>query len=153
MTDVPSAVLWLDQVRATDAPAVGAKAARLGELSSRGFPVPPGFVVTADAYRAAFRRLEPDGDPHRGLETLALPEALSAAIGDAYGRLVRDCGPALECAVRSSATAEDLAGASFAGQPRKLKSRMQKGMSKVPFCIHSCMSRLRGACSFCGPGS
>lgn len=116
MTDAPSAVLWLDQVRAADAPAVGAKAARLGELASRGFPVPPGFVVTADAYREAFRGLEPDGDVRRRLESAPLPEALSAAIGDAYGRLIRDRGAALECAVRSSATAEDLAGASFAGQ-------------------------------------
>ena len=110
----PARVVWLEAIRAADAAAVGAKAARLGELLSRGHPVPPGFVVTADAYREAFAVLPPDADRRRALAEAELPEALKAAIHSAHDRLTREHGS--ECAVRSSATAEDLAGASFAGQ-------------------------------------
>jgi pyruvate,water dikinase len=110
---------------------VGGKGANLGELSRAGFPVPPGFCVTTTAYEhaAAGAALEPALDalddaanlPPDRLAALAaqaraalleapIPAAVEAAIRAAYAALG---GPV---AVRSSATAEDTAEASFAGQ-------------------------------------
>lgn len=87
---------------------VGGKAANLGELIGAGFDVPPGFVVTTDAYRLAV------GSLHQARATIAaapMPDPVAAAIREAY-RSLRE-GPV---AVRSSATAEDLPGTTFAGQ-------------------------------------
>ncbi|HEY3120198.1 MAG TPA: PEP/pyruvate-binding domain-containing protein [Vicinamibacteria bacterium] len=111
----------------------GGKAANLGALAAAGFPVPPGFVVSAEACREFFeaagidRALDGLGDGSR--DALAqrcaelqhrivsgeVPASLAAAILDAHARLAAGRS-ALTCAVRSSATAEDLPGASFAGQ-------------------------------------
>lgn len=90
-------VLVLSEVGRGDVALAGGKGANLGELIRAGLPVPPGFVVTTDAYRA---RVDDD-----------VPDEARAAILDAYAALGRP-----PVAVRSSATAEDLAGASFAGQ-------------------------------------
>ncbi|WP_063821886.1 PEP/pyruvate-binding domain-containing protein [Pseudonocardia dioxanivorans] len=117
-----------------DVETAGGKGANLGELTRGGLPVPPGFVVTTDAYRAFVdatgigpRVLElatpppgstaTDGDVDRSADAIrALFRAeIPAAIADeirAAHRMLGD-GPV---AVRSSATAEDLEGASFAGQ-------------------------------------
>jgi rifampicin phosphotransferase len=114
---------------------VGGKAANLGELSSAKFPVPPGFCVTTNAYAlvAADAGLQSvldtyaareHGDAKR-LEDLAqaardcmlaaiIPTDIADAIAEAYG--VLGSGASLPVAVRSSATAEDLPFASFAGQ-------------------------------------
>jgi rifampicin phosphotransferase len=115
--------------------AVGGKGALLGELSRiEGIRVPAGFCVTTDAFRGIMAG-EPSIDDRldllsrqtldeqamirmisaeirRGLEGVAIPEELEAAIGDRLARL----GEHAAYAVRSSATAEDLPGASFAGQ-------------------------------------
>ncbi|MET8986103.1 PEP/pyruvate-binding domain-containing protein [Nonomuraea wenchangensis] len=88
----------LDAVGRADLPLAGGKGANLGELVRNGFPVPPGFVVTTRAYDLAGR----DGE---------LPGELRREIAGAYEAL--GAGPV---AVRSSATAEDLPGAAFAGQ-------------------------------------
>ncbi|MGW5158408.1 PEP/pyruvate-binding domain-containing protein [Nonomuraea wenchangensis] len=88
----------LDAVGRADLPLAGGKGANLGELIRNGFPVPPGFVVTTHAYDLAGR----DGE---------LPGELRREIAGAYEAL--GAGPV---AVRSSATAEDLPGAAFAGQ-------------------------------------
>lgn len=110
---------------ADDLATVGGKGANLGELIRAGLPVPPGFVVTTDAYTAAAReagieaRLTvsadgPSPDPaalRADLERTPVPERLRTAITDAY----RELGE-VPVAVRSSATAEDLPGAAFAGQ-------------------------------------
>jgi phosphohistidine swiveling domain-containing protein len=119
-----SLISWLQELpdSADDSVAVvGGKGTNLGRLLRAGFPVPPGFVITTDAYRLF---LGPDVDAATGVsgtdeptylrERLLhapFPDALSAAILDAYARLGQ---PAV--AVRSSGTAEDLASASFAGQ-------------------------------------
>jgi phosphohistidine swiveling domain-containing protein len=106
----------------------------LGELAAAGLPVPPAFVVSTEAYREFVTRagLEPDvaalagasGDDlahrsaalrHRLLETDLAP-SMAEEIMAAHGRLVASRGDRVLLAVRSSATAEDLAGASFAGQ-------------------------------------
>ncbi|MEU6700621.1 PEP/pyruvate-binding domain-containing protein [Pseudonocardia sp. NPDC046786] len=106
-----------------DLAVAGSKGANLGELVRAGFPVPDGVVITTAAHRAvvghdpALRDAVAAGDPGDGeslrerFATAAVPDGLADAITDAYRRL--GAGPV---AVRSSATAEDLPGAAFAGQ-------------------------------------
>src|SRR6056297_3716948 len=128
------AVLWLDEIGADDLESVGGKAASLGELTAAGLPVPPGFVVTAGTYRRfieetgideeLFEAVDVDAEDSKALaeaEARAqelileteLPEDLREEILASYEE-VGD-GEAF-VAVRSSATAEDLPDASFAGQ-------------------------------------
>jgi rifampicin phosphotransferase len=97
----------------------GGKGANLGELIRAGFRVPRGFCVTTDAYDAfvAHNHLEvvlgSDGATIRGaMEAAPMPPELEAAIRVACNRLA----PAAPVAIRSSATAEDLPEAAFAGQ-------------------------------------
>jgi len=127
-------VLWLDDVRSDDIGSVGGKGASLGEMTAAGLPVPPGFVVTAETYRTfieetgidepLFEAVEVDPEDSAALaeaEATAkelileteLPEPVRDRILSAYDDL--DDGEAF-VAVRSSATAEDLPDASFAGQ-------------------------------------
>ena len=113
-------IIGLDRVRATDIPLAGGKGANLGELIAAGLPVPGGFCVTAEAYRSAMTPLREEiaglletGNHDRLRELVVdapLPEGLADRIRAAAGNLD---GPV---AVRSSATAEDLPDASFAGQ-------------------------------------
>ena len=84
---------------------VGGKALNLGKLTRAGFAVPNGFCLTTDAYRFSVK------DVPESAKDIALAPALIAAIQDARARLQTDT-----VAVRSSATAEDLGDASFAGQ-------------------------------------
>ncbi|MGO1385961.1 MAG: PEP/pyruvate-binding domain-containing protein [Arachnia sp.] len=99
--------LGLHEVRRGDVALVGGKAANLGELLHAGFPVPGGFVLTTDAYRSAVG----DASISTEIEALTMPENLAQVIRRAYSEL-----PVGPVAVRSSATAEDLPGAAFAGQ-------------------------------------
>ena len=105
----------LASLRAADVAVAGGKGANLGELIVAGFAVPEGFVLTTDAYRAAARAAGIDpADPASAKERLRaspLPPEVDQAAREAYRAL--GGGPV---AVRSSATAEDLPGASFAGQ-------------------------------------
>ncbi|WP_084958255.1 PEP/pyruvate-binding domain-containing protein [Thermoactinospora rubra] len=103
----PPLVLPLGAVQAADLALAGGKGANLGELLRAGFPVPDGFVVTTHAYAAAVR----GATGREAVEAAQLPAELREAILDAYAAL--GAGPV---AVRSSATAEDLPGAAFAGQ-------------------------------------
>jgi pyruvate,water dikinase len=135
-------VLWLDQVRLADVPKVGGKNASLGEmiqqLTPKGIAVPSGFATTAAAYRhfvqynqldETLRDLFADLDVNdvknlqqRGRQARSLllhapfPPDLEVAIRDAYRDMCNRYGPDVDVAVRSSATAEDLPDASFAGQ-------------------------------------
>lgn len=112
---------------AQDLATAGGKAANLGELLRAGLPVPEGFVVTTGAYAAVaesagladlLASAEADGQEPDPAELRAavvgadLPEGLREAVTAAYARLGTD----VPVAVRSSATAEDLPGAAFAGQ-------------------------------------
>ncbi|WP_339105860.1 phosphoenolpyruvate synthase [Haloterrigena salinisoli] len=127
-------VLWLDEISAGDLEKVGGKGASLGELTGAGLPVPPGFVVTAGTYRSfieeaeideeLFAAVDVDVDDSSALADAAdraqeliletpFPDELREEILESY-RQVGD-GEAF-VAVRSSATAEDLPDASFAGQ-------------------------------------
>jgi len=127
-------VRWLDDIGGDDLESVGGKAASLGELAGAGLPVPPAFVVTADTYRGfiqetgideeLFEAVEVDTEDSAALSTAheratelilgtPMPEDIKEEVLAAYDDL--DDGEAF-VAVRSSATAEDLPDASFAGQ-------------------------------------
>jgi pyruvate, water dikinase len=134
-------VLWLEDVSRADVGIVGGKNASLGEmvqhLNAQGVRVPPGFATTAAAYRAYVEAndirsalaaqldalkagqasLHDTGDAARRLFLEGeFPAAIAQAIREAYRQLsARGTGEA-SVAVRSSATAEDLPDASFAGQ-------------------------------------
>ncbi|WP_245827855.1 PEP/pyruvate-binding domain-containing protein [Sinomonas mesophila] len=135
-------VVPLEALRAGMVDEAGGKAANLGEMLAAGFEVPDGFCILASAYREALDRAEARGlaeavdaeeDGGRRLELAArlrerladvgLAPELEAAVRAAYEGLSRGLSPAdgpagapVAVAVRSSATAEDLPGASFAGQ-------------------------------------
>ncbi|GAB3041163.1 phosphoenolpyruvate synthase [Oleiagrimonas citrea] len=136
-------VLWLDSLRMTDLAKVGGKNASLGEmignLAQLGVSVPGGFATTADAYQTYLEKSGLAERIRKRLETLdvdnvdelvaggkeirgwivdtALPDDLAQAIRDAYAKLCEQAGSDdIAVAVRSSATAEDLPDASFAGQ-------------------------------------
>src|SRR3989338_8131741 len=135
-------ILWFDQIDVADVPLVGGKNASLGEmyvqLRQRGVAVPNGFALTATGYRLfmAQSRLEKklkeilsglDTDDTKNLASrgkaaraaileATLPHEIKAALTEAYGHLCLQYGPNTDVAVRSSATAEDLPDASFAGQ-------------------------------------
>lgn len=124
MVHAPSApfVAPLQSIAGGDLAAVGGKAANLGELMRAGLPVPAGFAVTTDAYALAAAQAgitallaDPGTAPSTlrdALEAVTVPERIREEITDAY----RDLGADAPVAVRSSATAEDLPGAAFAGQ-------------------------------------
>ena len=107
-------VVPLSTLGAHDLPIAGGKGANLGELIRAGFPVPDGFVVTTEAYVAAASAAAVDpsdpADARRRLVESAMPPEVATAIRGAYRALGG------QVAVRSSATAEDLPEASFAGQ-------------------------------------
>ncbi len=135
-------ILWLDELGMNDHDKVGGKNSSLGEmigqLSELGVSVPGGFATTADAFREFLQQSGLDARIQRELEGLdaedtralaatgqrvrewimdtALPDALEQAIRSAYETMQSRYGERLAVAVRSSATAEDLPDASFAGQ-------------------------------------
>ncbi|MET9628050.1 PEP/pyruvate-binding domain-containing protein [Lentzea sp. NPDC006480] len=99
---------------------VGGKAANLGQLTRAGLPVPQGFCVTTDAYRAVAQADELAGttpeNARRMLVETPVPQAIRDEIVAEYRKLGPGDGHGVPVAVRSSATAEDLPFASFAGQ-------------------------------------
>ncbi len=111
----------LAEVSAETVAEVGGKAANLGELIRGGFDVPPGFCVTTAAYRQVVHgTVVEDGfttdavAARAAILAVSMPEQVRRAVREAYQRLA--AGGRTRVAVRSSATAEDLPGASFAGQ-------------------------------------
>ncbi|MEM4496386.1 MAG: pyruvate, water dikinase [Archaeoglobaceae archaeon] len=131
-------ILWLEEVDKDDISIVGGKAANLGELMRLGVPVPDGFVVDAKSFRQFMEvsglkdeiyhilrntkvedleKLNESSEKIRNLIVSAkMPEELEKEIRTAYRQLCKDYGREVYVAVRSSATAEDLPNASFAGQ-------------------------------------
>lgn len=134
-------VLWFDQVGMGDVERVGGKNASLGEmisnLANAGVSVPNGFATTADAYREFLRYQDLDTRIQKELDKLdvsniraltetgarirawildaPIPPELEKKVREAFNKL-QDGNQAMAVAVRSSATAEDLPDASFAGQ-------------------------------------
>ncbi|MEN7429844.1 phosphoenolpyruvate synthase [Chromobacterium sp. TRC.1.1.SA] len=136
-------VIWFEKLRMTDVEEVGGKNASLGEMISQlagsGVRVPGGFATTAQAYRdflqhngladkisAALAKLDIDDvselarvgkEIRQWIIDTPFPAKLDADIKEAWDKMVVDAGGAdISVAVRSSATAEDLPDASFAGQ-------------------------------------
>ena len=142
MNSAPRYIRWFNQIGDADVPLVGGKNASLGEMYSRltaqGVKVPNGFAITVQAYRAVLDQANAWPALHQALDGLdvgdvndlarraraardvvlaaPLPPDLAAEILAAYRKLRDEYGDALTLAVRSSATAEDLPTASFAGQ-------------------------------------
>ena len=138
----PTYILFFNEIRIDDVPIVGGKNASLGEmyqqLVPQGVPVPNGFAVTAEAYRALLsandlwpkmHELLDDMDAENSVElqtrgtklrdliySAQLPDEMYQELCDAYLKLTQEYGDHISVAVRSSATAEDLPTASFAGQ-------------------------------------
>jgi len=135
-------ILWFDEIGIEDVPLVGGKNASLGEmyqkLTSKGVDVPHGFAITAYAYRHLLktagiasaieealagldthdlRNLQERGEKARNIILNAeFPQDLVDAIAEGYAKMEEKYGAGVDVAVRSSATAEDLPDASFAGQ-------------------------------------
>ena len=132
-------VCWLQDCRSDSVPLVGGKCASLGELINAGVRVPPGFALTTEGYRrfmadAGIARevrallsgidlddldaVEAASERIRAvIEAQPFSEEIEDLVAECYRKLSVRCGmPAAPVAVRSSATAEDLADASFAGQ-------------------------------------
>ena len=135
-------IRWFEDIRLSDLPLVGGKNASLGEmlgaLGDKGISVPGGFAITAEGYRYLLRETgldlrieeflfqwdrgsldslnEVGLNIRQAIRHAELPADLSAEILAAYAQLEQRYGPDCDVAVRSSATAEDLPDASFAGQ-------------------------------------
>ncbi len=137
----PDLILWFENLRKTDIPIVGGKNANLGEMIAAGIPVPPGFAITAHAYKRFIVETGIDekiykiikdtvkdpGNPKQYeeasvkirnlIESTSMPKDIEETIKSAYKELSKRSGvKEAFVAVRSSATAEDLPDASFAGQ-------------------------------------
>ncbi|NCD08933.1 MAG: phosphoenolpyruvate synthase [Negativicutes bacterium] len=160
-------LLWFEQLEKTDVPIVGGKSASLGEMTSKtDVPVPYGFATTAYAYRYF---IEESGLKEKMAALLAdltdvensamlrdvsaklraaimaekMPDDLQRAIADAYAELAKKVGEELPfVAVRSSATAEDLPDASFAGQQDTYLNVQgaETVIAKVKECYASCFT-------------
>ncbi|HWI65902.1 MAG TPA: PEP/pyruvate-binding domain-containing protein [Symbiobacteriaceae bacterium] len=152
-------VAFLQDLRRDQVALAGGKGANLGELVHAGFRVPPGFVLTTDAYRAFCAesgigaevvRLarEAGTDVERLRQAAAAIEALfhegplPPAIGEAVLTAYRRLGAEAKVAVRSSATAEDLPGASFAGQQETFLNVY--GESELLHAVKACWASLWG---------
>jgi len=155
-------VLWFKDLGKEDIPLVGGKCANLGELVSRiGVPVPNGFAISADAYKVfletskADKKIEAfmsDMDVsdmtslqnvslklRNYIETRPMQKEMEKEILKAYQQLCNQVGKEkVSVAVRSSATAEDLPGASFAGQQDTFLNVTQKNLlSSIKKCWSS----------------
>ncbi|MGB3265348.1 MAG: phosphoenolpyruvate synthase [Microcoleus sp.] len=157
-------ILWFDEVGIGDIALVGGKNASLGEmiqqLTPKGIKIPNGFATTASAYRyfiesagleVKLREIFADLDVEdmqnlrqKGKQARALildtpfPRELVAAIADAYEKLCDRSGDSTDVAVRSSATAEDLPDASFAGQQETYLN--VQACAGVLECCHKCFA-------------
>ncbi len=150
-------VVWLEDVSKGDISLVGGKGANLGEITKLGIPVPPAFIVTSHSYLHFLERPGLIQKIRRTLETLdinqntqlqeassqikesiisaPMPSSIDEAIRKAYHRLGRGL-----VAVRSSATAEDLPEASFAGQQRTFLNI--EGEDRVVAAVQECWASL-----------
>ena len=159
-------ILWFDEITKDDVPLVGGKNASLGEmyskLSPKGIKVPYGFAVTAEAYKHFIRENKLESkikDILKGLDThdvedlqkrgkkirnlilrAKMPEDLKKEIESAYHKLEEKYEKNVDVAVRSSATAEDLPDASFAGQQETYLN--VRGVENVVKYVQKCFASL-----------
>lgn len=150
-------VVWFEEVGKEDISQVGGKGANLGEMTKAGITVPPGFIVTAHSYfdflqksnlTDTIHKLLSDLDTNDSeklqkvasrikslLNTAVMPKEIAQEIAQAYGKLGSGA-----VAVRSSATAEDLPEASFAGQQRTFLNVV--GEKEVIAAVQGCWASL-----------
>jgi pyruvate,water dikinase len=159
-------IIWFDDINLSDVPLVGGKNASLGEMTAHlrahGISVPDGFAITAGAYRAFLKKsgldkkieeelaglntknikdLSKRGAKIRKMITGApFPPELIETITTAYESMGRLAGKNPAVAVRSSATAEDLPGASFAGQQETYLN--VHGLEALLLATKKCMASL-----------
>ncbi len=152
-----ASLLWFSEVDSGDLALAGGKGANLGEMTRRGAPVPPGFVVSVVSYQKflsdngldarlseilggvdvyhSSNLVEVASQAQQAILSAPMPADLAAEIADAYRELGE--GPV---AVRSSATAEDLPDASFAGQQRTYLN--VEGIEQVLETVKGCWASL-----------
>jgi pyruvate,water dikinase len=165
LSDQEALVIWFENLRKEDVPIVGGKNASLGEMISASMPVPPGFAITAFAYekfieetRIAAKIYEiiketvtDTNDPKQYdaaskkirelIEKTPMPKAIEDAVKSAYKELNKRLNlKDAFVAVRSSATAEDLPDASFAGQQETFLNT--KGIDDLLDKVRKCWSSL-----------
>jgi pyruvate,water dikinase len=150
-------IAWFDEVGKNDLGLVGGKGANLGELTQAKIPVPPGFIVTSDAYFDFIKATkitefishylkyldvndsallqETANEIKNKISTAKMPDYIRNEIKAAYKKL-----NAKRVAVRSSATAEDLPDASFAGQQRTFLN--VTGEDDVVKAVQNCWASL-----------
>ncbi len=156
-------VIWLDDYQAEHRPRIGGKNAGLGEMLKAGLPVPPGFAVTTDGFETIrdhpriveeVRSLLGNVDfgvpvgvrdiskqIRNRIESIPMASDVEEAVRVAYQKLCERCNQdAVPVAVRSSATAEDLPDASFAGQQDTFL--WVKGADQVIQHVKRCWSSL-----------
>lgn len=159
-------ILWFKDLRKEDIPLVGGKCANLGELVGRiGVPVPNGFAISANAYKVFLEKTKANkkiqtllsdmniadmkSQQHISkkirnlIESLPMPKEMEKEILNGYQEICRKVGRKnAAVAVRSSATAEDLPGASFAGQQDTFLNITQKNLlTSVKKCWSSLFTR------------
>ena len=154
-------IAWLDELSNDDVNIAGGKGASLGEMWNAGLPVPPAFVVTAEAYRYFIKETKLDEKIREILDGIdvnntddlterskkvrelitnaKMPEDLKLNIIESYNKLC-DGEEDIFVAVRSSATAEDLPDASFAGQQDTYLNI--KGADEVVNAVQRCFASL-----------
>lgn len=166
MAEEKNFVKWYGEVGIVDIPSVGGKNAALGEMYSNlvplGVNVPDGFALTADAYRHFFKETGLDENIKQILSDLdtrniknlqvrgkkvretilkaILPQDLKDVIAKSYRELENKYGKDVDVAVRSSATAEDLPGASFAGQQETYLN--VRGVENLLIATKKCIASL-----------
>jgi pyruvate,water dikinase len=155
------AIRWFAEIGLKDTASVGGKGANLGELTAGGLPVPPGFVITGEAYLNAVGRAgvrdrlvgilrEARGASQEDLDRLAsearglvgsvpVPDDLASEVTAAYRRL----GDDIRVAVRSSGIGEDAEGTSFAGMNETFTN--VSGTEQLLVRIVNCWASLWGA--------
>ncbi len=157
-------VVWLEEVGKEDLSVVGGKGASLGEMINIGVPVPGGFAVTAQAFRDFINKagiagklfdalnvdvnqesqlLKAEETAKRLIMDAKVPVDLERAIKSRYVELCEREGEEVFVAVRSSATAEDLPDASFAGQQETYLN--VRGADDVFNSVRKCWASLYGA--------
>ncbi len=162
---MPKEIKWFNELSKSDVNIAGGKGANLGEMTQAGLPVPPGFTITTPAYRrftettGILEELKEllqdlDVDDNTALQQTAeaakrvvvaakMPNDVAKLISDAYKELCQQEGEELYVAVRSSATAEDTAEASFAGMNETFLN--VRGEKDVLEMVKKCWASLYGA--------
>lgn len=151
-------IIWFKDTRKEDVPRVGGKAANLGELIHAGIPVPPGFTVTVQTYMdfitstglyahitEALDHLDVNNSEllnlrAEGIRRMIIQASMPNVVADAIKQAYSELGSNISVAVRSSATPEDGADDSFAGQQATFLN--VSGADNVVIAVQACWASL-----------